>query len=215
LGNILDNNKRKGLNWLEIAREIQALAQTGLTFSENHFEVDRNKRLMEIAEEIILHKTTLQNEPILETFTTQPGYATPKVDVRGAVISDGKLLMVKEVSDGKWCMPGGWADVGENPSEMVIREVKEESGFDVKPVKVIGVFDANRSGRPMQFFHAYKIVFLCEITGGEAKASEETSEVKFFDLANLPELSPNRTNQKHIAEIYEHLKNPVRAAYFD
>ena len=133
-------NKRNGLLWAEIAREIQALAQTGLTFASNHWEIDRNKRLMEIAEEIVLNKTLLEDEPIMETFTTQPGYATPKVDVRAAIIKDGKILLVKEVSDGKWCMPGGWADVGEYPSEMVIREAREESGFDVKPMKVIGVF---------------------------------------------------------------------------
>ncbi|GJQ64468.1 MAG: ADP-ribose pyrophosphatase [Melioribacteraceae bacterium] len=208
-------NKRNGLLWAEIAREIQALAQTGLTFASNHWEIDRNKRLMEIAEEIVLNKTLLEDEPIMETFTTQPGYATPKVDVRAAIIKDGKILLVKEVSDGKWCMPGGWADVGEYPSEMVIREAREESGFDVKPVKVIGVFDANRGGRPMQFFHAYKVVFLCEIMGGEATPSEETTEVEFFDFENLPEFSPNRTNEKHIAEIRKHLEDKSRGVYFD
>lgn len=210
-----NNNKRNGLLWTEIAREIQALAQTGLTFASNHWEVDRNKRLMEIAEEIVRNKTHLKDEPVMETFTTQPGYATPKVDVRAAIIKDGKILLVKETSDGKWCMPGGWADVGEYPSEMVIREAKEESGFDVKPLKVIGVFDANRGGRPMQFFHAYKVVFLCEIIGGEATPSEETSEVAFFDFDNLPEFSLNRTNEKHIEEIKKHLADRGRMAYFD
>lgn len=210
-----NSGKRRGFLWLEIAREIQALGQTGLTFSTNQYEIDRNTRIMEIAEEIILNKTKLENEPVLDTFTTQPGYATPKIDVRGAIIKDNKILLVKEVSDGKWCMPGGWADVGEYPSEMVKREVKEESGFDVEPVKVIGVFDANRTGRPMQFFHAYKVVFLCNITGGKAESSFETSDVQFFGFDELPELSPNRTNERHIDEIKKHLEDKNRTAFFD
>ncbi len=118
-----------------------------------------------------------------------PGYATPKIDVRAAVIKDGKILLVQESTDNCWAMPGGWADVGDIPSEVAIRETKEESGFDVKPKKVIGVYDANRVGGRLEFFHAFKIIFLCELIGGEARTSDETLDVKFFDFNDLPPLS--------------------------
>jgi ADP-ribose pyrophosphatase YjhB (NUDIX family) len=145
----------------------------------------------------------------------QPGYATAKVDVRGAVVRDQRLLLVRERSDGRWSMPGGWADVGEVPSEMVAREVREESGFDVVAERVVGVYDANRDGDPLEFYHAYKIVFLCRIVGGEARASDETSEVGFFELDALPDLSTARTNERHVADLRIHLADPTTPAMFD
>ncbi len=201
--------------WLEIARELQQLAQTGLAFAENEYEKKRYGRLIEIASEIVASNTQLEKEFVGKIFIEQPGYATPKVDVRSAVIKDGRILLVQETTDSRWAMPGGWADVGDIPTEVAVRETKEESGYDVKPVKVIGVFDANRAGRPLEFFHAFKIIFLCELIGGEAKPSSETLDVKFFPFDKLPELSFNRTNMKHIEEIKLHLIDSQRKTFFD
>jgi ADP-ribose pyrophosphatase YjhB (NUDIX family) len=201
--------------WLEIAREIQQLSQTGLAFTNNDYEKERYKRLNEITSEIIEHHTDLEKESLHKVLMNQPGYATPKVDVRAAVIKDGKILLVQESTDNCWAMPGGWADVGNLPSEVASRECKEESGYDVKPIKVVGVFDANGSGRPLEFFHAFKIIFLCELNGGEAKPSDETLDVQFFDFNDLPSLSLNRTNEKHLNEIKLHLTNPERKTFFD
>jgi ADP-ribose pyrophosphatase YjhB (NUDIX family) len=145
----------------------------------------------------------------------QPGYATPKVDVRGAVIRDGKILLVQERSDERWCMPGGWADVGDLPSDTVEREVWEESGFEVVARKVIGVYDANRSGIPLEFYHAYKIVYLCQIVGGEARPSNETLAAAFFSFDELPPLSAERTSERHLAEVSAHYQDPHRPAAFD
>jgi ADP-ribose pyrophosphatase YjhB (NUDIX family) len=208
---IADNFPR----WLEWAREIQALAQTGLTFCQNDYDKERLQRLIAIAAEIVASHTDLPKESLQKNFLAQPGYATPKVDVRGAVIRDGKILLVQERSDERWCMPGGWADVGEMPSEMVVREVWEESGFHVVPRKITGVYDANRTGRPMEFYHAYKIVFLCEITGGAARPSNETLAADFFSFDHLPPLSSNRTNEKHLAEVLAHARDGNRPAAFD
>jgi ADP-ribose pyrophosphatase YjhB (NUDIX family) len=201
--------------WLQWAREIQALSQTGLTYSGNDYERQRYQRLTEIAAEIVHDHTSLPEERLLQDFYRQPGYATPKVDVRGAVVREGQILLVQERMDGRWCMPGGWADVGDLPSEMVIREVWEESGFHAVPRKVVGVFDANRSGRPLELYHAYKIVFLCELTGGEARPSNETLAVDFFSFDSLPPLSANRTNERHLAEVLAHVRDPGRPAAFD
>lgn len=201
--------------WLGWAREIQALSQTGLHYSETRYHLERYRRLMEIAAEIVESHTGLPGQSVLESFTVQPGYATPKVDVRGAVVRDGKILLVQERADGRWTMPGGWADVGEGPSEMVEREVWEESGFQVKARKVIGVYDANRGGRPLEFYHAYKIVFLCEIVGGEARTSDETMAVDFFPFDDLPPLSVERTAGRHLAEVLAHVRDEQRPAAFD
>jgi 8-oxo-dGTP pyrophosphatase MutT (NUDIX family) len=203
------------LRWLAWAREIQALAQSGLAYSNNEYERLRYQRLTEIAAQIVEAHTDLPEEGVLESLSMQPGYATPKVDVRGAVVREGQILLVQERSDGRWCMPGGWADVGDLPSEVAAREVWEESGFVVVPRKVIGVYDANRSGRPLEFYHAYKIVFLCEITGGHARPSHETLDVGFFDFDDLPPLSPNRTNERHLGEVLAHLHEPQRPVAFD
>jgi ADP-ribose pyrophosphatase YjhB (NUDIX family) len=201
--------------WLEWAREIQQLSQTGSAFAVNDYEKQRYKRLTEITAEIVEHHTLLEKEAVEKILMKQLGYATPKIDVRAAVIKDDMILLVQEISDERWAMPGGWADVGDIPSDVAIRETKEESGYDVKPIKVIGVYDANRLGGQLEFFHAFKIVFLCELMGGEAAASNETMDVSFFSFDDLPPLSLNRTNVNHIKELLAHLKNSQRPTYFD
>jgi len=201
--------------WLQWAREIQAVSQTGLTYASSEYEVQRYQRLAEIAAEIVQDHTDLPQERLISDFVMQVGYATPKVDVRGAVVRDGQILLVQERADGRWCMPGGWADVGDLPSEMVAREVWEESGFQVVPCKLIGIYDANRSGRPLKLYHAYKVIFLCDLTGGEARPSDETLDVRFFPFEDLPPLSLSRTHQRHLAEVEAHLRDPDRPAAFD
>ena len=201
--------------WLEWAREIQQLAQTGLAFATNEYEKKRYTRLIEIVSEMLSAQTNLEYDSTFKALINHPGYATPKIDVRAAVIQNNKILLVQECSDKKWAMPGGWADVGDIPSEVAIRETYEESGFQVKPFKVIGIYDANRLGGHLELFHAFKIVFLCELIGGEPKTSDETVDVKFFELDNLPPLSLNRTNQKHIDEIILHIKSENRKTFFD
>lgn len=201
--------------WLEWAREIQQLCQTGLAFTQSDYETQRYERLIQIAAEIVAAHTPEGREALIENFSSQPGYATAKIDVRGAVTRGDKILLVQERRDQRWCMPGGWADVGDLPSAMVAREVWEESGFEVAARKVLAVFDANRGGRPLEFYHAYKIIFLCEITGGEARPSDETMAVDFFSFDDLPPLSLQRTNERHLAEVRAHLADPGRPAAFD
>ena len=208
-------NQDKMPPWLEWAREIQGLCQTGLAFASSDYETQRYTRLNEIAAEIVAGQTNESREALVENFSAQPGYATAKIDVRGAVVRDGKILLVQERRDERWAMPGGWADVGDIPSEMVAREVLEESGFEVVPSKVLAVFDANRGDRPLEFFHAYKIIFFCEITGGEARPSDETMDARFFSFDDLPPLSMQRTNEKHLAEVRAHLADECRPAAFD
>jgi ADP-ribose pyrophosphatase YjhB (NUDIX family) len=201
--------------WLEWAREIQALAQTGYHYSENDYQRQRYERLMEIAAEIVSEHSSLEYAPVLDIFRTQIGYATPRVDVRGAVFQDGKLLLVKERADGGWTMPGGWADVGDVPSQAAEREVWEEAGFHVRARKLVGVYDANRNG-PLELFHAFKLVFLCDLIDGEARPSDETSEVAFFSSQEIPQkLSGARTSQRHIQDAFDSLADPSLPTIFD
>jgi ADP-ribose pyrophosphatase YjhB (NUDIX family) len=200
--------------WLTWSREIYSLAQAGLTYSTNEFDLDRYRRLQGISAEIIASQSDLEKAEVLESFSMQSGYATPKVDVRAAVIRDGRILLVQERADGRWSMPGGWADLGDSPSANVMREVWEESGFKVRVKKVIAVYDGNRI-QPMEFYHSYKLVFLCKIIGGEARISYETLAVDFFESANLPELSFLRTSERMIEEAFAQLIDENRKTAFD
>lgn len=200
--------------WLSWAREIFSLSQAGLAYSKNEFDLERYKRLQEISAEIIASQSELEKETVLQSFSMQAGYATPKIDVRGAVVRDGKILLIQERIDGKWAMPGGWADLGDSPAETAVREVWEESGFEVRVEKLIAVYDANRI-EPLEFYHAYKLIFLCTIIGGEAKTSLETLGVDFFAPDSLPPLSEYRTNRKMIGEVFAHFQNSTRQTAFD
>jgi ADP-ribose pyrophosphatase YjhB (NUDIX family) len=200
--------------WIAWAREIFSLSQAGLAYSKNEFDLERYKRLQEITAEMIESQTELSKESILESFSMQAGYATPKIDVRGAVIRDNKILLIQERMDGKWAMPGGWADLGNAPASVAEREVWEESGYKVKAEKVVAVLDANRI-EPMEFYHAFKIIFLCKLEGGEPHISYETLAVDFFDLNNLPPLSSYRTNTDMLQEVFAHVQDPNRRTAFD
>ena len=202
--------------WLAWAREIQALAQTGNNFVKNEFDAQRYDRLTEIAAEIIAQHTGLGKPELVKNFHNQRGYATPKVDVRGAVFDNkDKLLMVKERMDGTWAMPGGWGDVGDVPSEGAEREVWEEAGFRVKATKVVGVYDANRIG-DLSLFHAFKIIFLCDLISGEARPSNETTDVRFFDLDEIPvDLLGSRTTIRMAQDAFAAHQDPDLPTIFD
>jgi ADP-ribose pyrophosphatase YjhB (NUDIX family) len=201
--------------WLKWAREIEAIGQTGMHFSRDVFDRTRYRRLVGIASEILAQYTSIPGEQIERTYLSQDGYATPKVDVRAVVFMANKILMVQERLDKCWSIPGGYADVNEQPSAMVEREALEESGFIVKAHKLVGVYESNHDRVPLTVFHAYKLVFLCEIVGGEGQPGDETLAVDFFDLDNLPPLSTSRVTQRVIEEAFAHSHDPLRAAAFD
>jgi ADP-ribose pyrophosphatase YjhB (NUDIX family) len=200
--------------WIAWAREIFSMSQAGLTYSQNEFDIERYKRLQEITAEMIESQSGLSKESVLESFSMQAGYITPKIDVRGAVVHEGKILLIQEKMDGRWAMPGGWADLGNAPASVAEREVWEESGYRVKAEKVVAVMDANRI-EPFEFYHAFKIIFLCKLTGGEPRVSHETLAVDFFDPNDLPPLSIYRTNESMLQEVFAHIQDPQRPTAFD
>jgi ADP-ribose pyrophosphatase YjhB (NUDIX family) len=202
--------------WLTWAREIQAQAQTGLHYARKEFEEERAQGLLDIAAEIVADYSELTIAEAKAAFSAQPGYVTPKIDVRAAVFDQDKLLMVQEAIDDSWTLPGGWADVGEAPSLAVEREVLEETGIEVKADGIIGVYDANRVEDALELFHAYKILFSCVVISGELKTSKETTQVGFFPPDDLPEpLSAYRTPPRILQDAIRVNRGELDQVVFD
>jgi ADP-ribose pyrophosphatase YjhB (NUDIX family) len=202
--------------WLIIAREMRAIAQTGLTFTADRFDRQRYERLRELAASMLASGSGEHFDVIIEILKEGWGYTTPKVDVRGAAFVEGRVLMVREISDGRWTLPGGWADVNQSAAECVVREIAEESGFIAKARKLAAVRDYQRSGHPPRNVDSiYKMFFLCDITGGAARPSDETSEVAFFARDALPPLSLGRTTAAQIDRMFHHAEHPELPTDFD
>ena len=203
-------------DWMDVACRLKNISQAGKNFAKDGYELKRHEDIEEICAEILAAHTDTEKEKVLGILQEDAGYPTPKSDCRGAIFAGDKILLVKEISDGGWTMPGGWCDNGLTPSENVVREVWEESGFEVRVVKLAAIYDRNRQGHcPKYPFDIYKMFFICEITGGEAKTSHETSDVRFFALDEIPELSMARTLPKQIKRMFEHKNDPGLATDFD
>jgi ADP-ribose pyrophosphatase YjhB (NUDIX family) len=202
--------------WLLWARELQAIAQTGLAFTQDPYDAERYQRLRGIAAEMFSAGSGVAIDRIVSMFERDVGYATPKVDVRGAVFRDGRILLVQEASDGGWTLPGGWADVNQSAREAVEREIREESGYEARALKLAAVYDYRRQGHRNPLPNSiYKLFFVCELTGGEARVSLETTGVDFFDPEHLPALSLGRTNPWQVARMVAHRRDPSIPTEFD
>ena len=202
--------------WLEWVQELQAAAQNGLAYCQNPFDIERFKQIRRVAAEIAATYTGMDHAQMNALFEGEMGYATPKVDVRGAIIQGDQILLVEEIQDDhRWTLPGGWADAGDTPSEAVLREIREESGYEARVTKLAAVYDRARRGHPVAYFSAYKLFFLCEITGGQAAASIETGEARFFSEDALPELSLGRVTPQEIHMLFEHFRNPGLPTEYD
>ena len=202
--------------WLTWAKGLQAIAQTGLTYAKDPYDVERYESVRLIAAEIMAAGSGERGADFfVKLLSSDVGYATPKVDVRAAVFRDGRLLLVREREDGRWTLPGGWADIGDSPSAAVVREVKEESGYDVKARKLLALLDRNLHGHPPIPYHAYKLFFLCDLVGGNAHAEQETDAVDFFASEEIPPLSLTRVTPAQIARLFEHFFHPEWPTQFD
>jgi len=206
-------------DWLVWARRIQALAQTGMAFTRDGYDRERYEALRTLAAEMLAARSGGDPARIEALFAEQSGYATPKVDVRGAVFDrDGRILLVRETADaGRWTLPGGWADVNQTPAQCVVREVAEESGYAARVVKLAAVWDrATQRHTPPSVFSIVKLFFLCRLEGGAARTSLETSEVGWFGEDSIPsDLSLGRTLPHQITRMFVHWRQPELATDFE
>ncbi len=197
-------------DWIALSRELKSIAEAGLRFSEGPFDLERYRRLHELA--------SLPMQAAIPEFQwpIEFGYATPKVDVRAAVFDEKKrILLVQEASSGLWTLPGGWADLNGSPAENAVKEVREESGMEVTATKLIACWDKDRQGHPRQPEHIYKLVFLCELIGGNLTTSHETSGADFFTAENLPPLCPHRAALHYLDLAWQHAEHTGLPTVFD
>ena len=187
--------------WLDWAIELQFLSQNGLTYTKDVFDKERFERIREIAAEMLAMKTNLSTETVKSLFCNETGYQTPKLDTRAAIFKDNKILLVKE--HDKWSLPGGWVDALDTVYTNVIKEVKEESGLDVRPLKLIALQDRNKHNYPPYAYGICKVFVLCEPLGGEFADNNETSESDFFSLNELPELAAEKNTKNQIEMCFQ------------
>lgn len=188
--------------WLAWAVELQSLAQAGLTYGKDVFDLERYTRIREISAEMLVFKTDLPLEKVKELFCNETGYQTPKIDTRAAVFKDGKILLVQE-NYGKWSLPGGWVDVNLSVKENTVKEVKEESGLDVTADRIIAVQDRAKHNLPVYAYGVCKIFVLCSLIGGKFEKNSETTQARYFDEDALPELAEEKNNTEQVKMCFD------------
>lgn len=199
-----------GLDWISFSRELKAIAEAGLRYSEGPFDRERYQRLHELSSLPLASAAPGFKWPM------EFGYATPKVDVRGAVIDESKrILLVREASTGMWTLPGGWADQNLTPAENTAKEVLEESGIQVRVLKLIACLDKDRHPHPPQPEHVYRLIFLCEATGGSLTTSHETTGAAWFHAGEIPPLCPHRSGKHYLDLAWRHAADPALPTAFD
>ncbi|OXM13615.1 NUDIX hydrolase [Paenibacillus herberti] len=201
--------------WLSWAREMQAIAQTGLTYSRDVYDSERYEQLRALSVEIMQAYTEAGEKEITMSFAAGSGYATPKVDVRGVIFQEGKLLLVREKSDGCWCLPGGWAESGLSPNDNVVKEIREESGLETRAVQLLAVLDKLKHQHPPDAHHIYKLFILCEVVSGSLQGGLETSEAAFFGEHELPPLSLSRNTASQLSLMFDYMRDPAKPVHID
>ena len=201
--------------WLKWAIEIQSLAQAGLAYTNNVYDIERYERLREISAEIISEKSDLNLEKTKDLFCNETGYQTPKIDTRAAIFKDDKILLVHE-NNGTWSLPGGWCDVLESVKSNTVKEVREETGLDAVAKKIIAVQDRNKHNKPIYAYGVCKIFVLCDVISGKFEKNIETTEIKYFSLEDLPDnLAEEKTNKEQIEMCFKAFKDANWQVQFD
>lgn len=202
---------------LNLAKRIKSIADTGLLYNTNDYDRERYNELLEISYELM---STLIDQPVATIkgfYAPNKDYPTPKVDVRGLVLNElGEVLLVREIADGKWTLPGGWADIGYSPAEVVEKEFREEAGLTVKATRLLAVFDKRFHSHPLEPHYVYKLALLCEVAG-EVKLEKgfDILDVGWFAPDDLPPLSEERILPSQIELLYKKVKTGDTTAYFD
>ncbi|KQC30837.1 NUDIX hydrolase [Flagellimonas eckloniae] len=201
---------------LNTIKQIKAISETGLVYAADPYARERYEELKQISLKLMAHMADSSIEVLQDFFMPEKDYPTPKVDVRGFVLNDkDEILMAKESVDGKWTIPGGWADIGNTPSEIAVKEIQEETGMKTEAVRLLAVYDKQVHPHPPEPYYIYKLIFLCRIVGGELKAGFDMLGADFFSLDNLPELSTDRILEDQLKHLFKLTKSMEYEVYFD
>lgn len=201
--------------WLDWAKRIQSISQAGISFSTDVYDQERFQELQAISADIMAHYGHASFEYVHDLFQAEVGYMTPKLDVRGVIFREEKILLVKETHDQLWALPGGFCEIGISPKENIIKEVREETGFNVIPSQLLALFDSHKHPHPPQRHHYYKVFMLCSIIGGEMTTGIETKDVQFFRKEDLPLLSTRRNTLSQVEQMFAFLHDPKQPPFVD
>ncbi len=210
----MDDRELNEIKWLEWAKELQFLAQNGLTYSKDIFDIERFKRIREISAEIISFKSEIPLDKVKNIFCNETGYQTPKLETRAAVFSQGKILLVQE-ADGRWALPGGWTDVNQSVKSNTEKEVFEEAGLIVEAEKIIALEDRNKHNKPVYAYGICKVFVLCRYIRGNFVKNPETLSSGYFSVDELPPLAEEKTNREQIKMCFEAEADPNWKVFFD
>lgn len=201
---------------LQIADRVRAIARNGQLYALNEYDKERYDELLDLSNRLTATLTNTEIETVAACYTPATDYVTPKVDIRAVVFDDKeRILMVRERADGKWSLPGGWGDVGFSPGEVAVKEVREETGYEVTPMRLLAILDMHCHNHPPAPHYTYKIFIRCTLTGGAPQTAFDTLDVGFFTLDALPPLSAERVTREEIELMYDFLHNPHKEAITD
>ena len=200
--------------WLQWAVELQSLAQAGLTYSKDIYDKERYERIREISAEVVAHMSDISIEKVKDLFCNEFGYQTPKIDTRGAIFKESKILLVRE-NNGKWSLPGGWCDVNISVGENTVKEVKEESGLDVIADRIIAIQDRAKHNLPVYAYGVCKVFVQCSVIGGQFEKNIETTEFRYFSENDLPELATEKNNEEQIKMCFQAYRSMEWKTLFD
>lgn len=203
-------------NSLELIKRIKSLSDIGLVYAQNEYDKERYEELLAISHELLSMVSDQPLSMLNDFFMPSKDYPTPKVDIRGLVLNtENEILLVKEKLDGKWSLPGGWGDIGFSPSEVIIKEIQEETGLHAKVSRLLAVYDKKCHPHPPQPFYVYKMVFLCQVSSGDIVTSFDIEDARYFDSKELPELSEDRILKSQIEQLYQKVIQEDDNVYFD
>lgn len=209
----MDKLRLKSIDWLSFMQEVQAIAQTGLSYGKDVYDKERYEQLLNLVTQHYAEVSGEEQAVIQKALSREVGYATPKICVRGLALSNEQVLLVKEREECLWSLPGGWTEVNLSPAESLMREIKEETGFDSKVTRLLAFFDKQKHDHPKHWPHTYIAFYEYEVTGGIMQTSHEISEIGYFDLDDLPPLSTHRVTEEQLKSLSELIKTGAPALY--
>ena len=202
----------KTSDFVKYLQRMIALTDTGLTFTKDPFDRERYEDLRSLLSEMLNQESDLDAEEVAEVLKPTSAYVTPLMDVRAWIVEDEKICLVRGQGENDWALPGGFGEVGYSPTENILKEIEEETGFEAKVERLLAVFDTNRF--QLQSKQYAKFIFECKLLDGQFQKNQEIADLQFFAIDQLPNLSEKRITKEQI-EILWQVYQDQREQYLD